>query len=265
MKNITNITNITGHIADCLAFLSILPIERFLTDSKQAGFSQSAHAFPLAGLLLAMPPACILLLLDTLDVAPPVIAILATLALIITTGALHEDGLADTIDGFFGGKNKQDKLKIMKDSHIGSYGVLALIISVLTRILLLWQIILTLDVFASLLVFIAIAALSRTSILWLWVQQEIADEESESLAQNFGKPDNEHLTIAGIFSLPIIFILLLSCGIIPVLLACSFSALAIWSFGLLCYYNIEGIRGDNLGAAQQICEVVLYLSLVAFL
>ena len=92
----------------------------------------AAHA-GLAGLALASGPALLLSFGASAGLPALLVACLAIVALIAVTGAMHEDGLADMADGFGGGSSREEKLAVMRDSRIGTFGVLALLSSVLLR------------------------------------------------------------------------------------------------------------------------------------
>jgi adenosylcobinamide-GDP ribazoletransferase len=90
-------------------------------------------AYPLVGLVVGGVGAGAYLLCDWIAMPPALGAVWTVMAMVLATGALHEDGLADTADGFGGGRSPERKLQIMRDSRIGSYGALALILSVAVR------------------------------------------------------------------------------------------------------------------------------------
>lgn len=110
------------------SFVTILPV----ASSKPAGdgaIARATWALPVAGLLVGLAGALVykISIRFGLTPGPAALLVLATTALI--TGALHEDGLADTADGLGGGRTRERKLEIMRDSRIGTYGVCALILS----------------------------------------------------------------------------------------------------------------------------------------
>ena len=109
-----------------LVWLTRLPLGRFLPGTP-VPLARAAWAFPLAGLAVAMAAAAVLLLADTLGLSAAIAAILAVGMQVWLTGGLHEDGLADYADGC-GGATRARSLEIMRDSRIGSYGVLALLL-----------------------------------------------------------------------------------------------------------------------------------------
>src|SRR5437016_2612899 len=124
----------TGFFAGFLAataFFTRLPV-----DPRPAGLwrlADSAWAFPLVGAGIGAAAAFALLLAQLIGLASWPAALLSVLAGVALTGALHEDGLADTADGFCGGRDREEKLAILRDSRQGSYGVLAIVLSVLLR------------------------------------------------------------------------------------------------------------------------------------
>jgi adenosylcobinamide-GDP ribazoletransferase len=96
--------------------------------------ARAVWAFPLAGFVVGVIGAVIYVVAARAGVPPWPAAALAVAATLGVTGALHEDGLADTADGFGGGTTREDKLAIMRDSRIGTYGVCALILSFIIRV-----------------------------------------------------------------------------------------------------------------------------------
>ena len=110
-------------------------------------------AFPLAGLPVGLVIACAYIGLSWLGLPVLLSAILALTAGVLTTGGLHEDGLADSADGFGGGHNRERKLEIMKDSRIGSYGVLALIMVMSARVVALSSLSASMTAFLGILAF----------------------------------------------------------------------------------------------------------------
>ena len=129
-----------GEFSASIHFLTRLPLPRHeaaaapgATAAAGAGatganLAQAAWAFPLSGFVVGLIAAITYAVADKLVLATWPAAALTLLATLLVTGALHEDGLADTADGFGGGDTRDQKLAIMRDSRIGTYGVCALII-----------------------------------------------------------------------------------------------------------------------------------------
>ena len=115
--------------ARSVAFLSRVPVPQRHFTGHDGRLSRAVRAFPLAGVLIALPAAALAAVLSAIH-APPALLAFAALALqVLVTGALHEDGLSDSADGIGGGRDRDSALAIMKDSRVGSYGAVALILS----------------------------------------------------------------------------------------------------------------------------------------
>ncbi|MGZ5601244.1 MAG: adenosylcobinamide-GDP ribazoletransferase [Methylobacter sp.] len=178
-------------------------------------------------------------------------AILALIAGILITGALHEDGFADICDGFGGGMNKQRIMAIMKDSHIGVYGVLGLLLMLLLKI----------DVLAAMpaasvpSVLLAGHSISRLSPLLLMRRYQYAREHQSKASGAVYKPNLRELAFAATAALLPFALLpaLLLSAIIPALITTLL-------LGHYFYRRIGGYTGDCLGASQQVAETVFYLS-----
>ncbi len=186
----------------------------------------------------------------------PVSVALSMTATILLTGGFHEDGFSDVCDAFGGGWNRERILQIMKDSRIGAYGVLGLILILGTKFLALAS----LPVSMIPAVMVAGHALSRFSPALLTVTHEYAraDQNSKSGAVA-NKTSFSDLFLAALF------------GFSPLILFMNWKILlalppmAIAHLWLARYYNkwIGGYTGDCLGTCQQVGEMVFYLSLLA--
>ena len=133
-----------------------------------------------------------------LHIPPLVAAALAVLATMILTGGLHEDGLADTVDGFGGGATAARKLEIMDDSRIGTFGVAALVFSILFRVAALASL-MPLGAFRAALVLVAAEAVSRAAMVRLW--QELPAARLGGLAHETGPPDQQAMVVALVIGL----------------------------------------------------------------
>ena len=112
-----------------LAFLSRVPVPSSVFAGDDRNLGRVARAFPAAGFLIALPASLAFGLLLSIHVDPLLAALIALTVQTLTTGALHEDGLSDTADGLGGGRDREQSLAIMKDSRIGTYGAIALVLS----------------------------------------------------------------------------------------------------------------------------------------
>jgi adenosylcobinamide-GDP ribazoletransferase len=149
-------------LAAALSLLTRLPIGWLFPPNAEINHARAIWAYPIVGALVGLIGAAIYAACHSLGL-PPALAALWTLAgMLLTTGALHEDGLADTADGFGGGRTSERKLEIMRDSRIGSYGALALLLSTAIRVTTITTLAHPSAVTASL---IAAGLLARTGML----------------------------------------------------------------------------------------------------
>lgn len=180
--------------------------------------------------------------------------ILALICGIILTGAFHEDGFADVCDGFGGGYDKQRILEIMRDSQIGAYGALGLLLLMSLKISLLS----TLPATSVPLLLLAGHSISRFQPLLLMRRYDYARSDNSKGSAAVFKPGIQDLLFAGTIALlPLLFLPPVYCLAIPVIL------LANWRLGRYFYRHIGGYTGDCLGTSQQVAEIVFYLSVSA--
>lgn len=233
-----------------LSFYTRLPHPQTL-DYKQ--LPQAAVYLPLIGWLVGGFCALVFYLADLLWPQTTAV-ILSLIAGILLTGALHEDGFADVCDGFGGGMSKQRIMEIMKDSHIGVYGLLGLLLILLLKISVLGS----MPADAVPLALLAGHSISRLSPLLLMQRYEYARENVSKASGAVYKPNFRELVFATVIALLPLALLPALCvlAIIPVL----FAALLL---GHYFYRRIDGYTGDCLGASQQIAETIFYLSVSA--
>jgi adenosylcobinamide-GDP ribazoletransferase len=193
--------------------------------------------------------------------------ILSMIAGILTTGAFHEDGFADVCDGFGGGWTKEKILLIMKDSAIGAYGAIGLVLlfllkfQVLSDVLHQSEIVNLQSSIKNILLFVvghSVSRLAAISIVFTHLySREDASSKSKPIAQNFTWKEVVGASIFGLLPLVILsfFQWQLLWALIPVFIT---------RFFLARYFQkwIDGYTGDCLGATQQVCEVVFYLSII---
>jgi adenosylcobinamide-GDP ribazoletransferase len=128
---------LVAELLRCLRFYSRLPVPVLASEIDPYGppdFATMPRAVPLAGAVIGAVGAIVLATGHALGLGAWLCAALAVASLTLATGAFHEDGLADTADGFGGGSTPERRLEIMKDSRIGSYGAAALILAYLLRV-----------------------------------------------------------------------------------------------------------------------------------
>lgn len=256
------------HYLLALQFFTCLPVTGAL--ARWVGYSPqmlraSAGHFPGVGLLVGALAALIYALLAGALPATPwtplLAAILSTAATVRLTGGFHEDGLADLADGLGGSADRQRALEIMKDSRVGSFGVLALLLAVLAKVGLLallgsvgWR-----HACAALLLAHAVSrALPLLLIRLLPYVADGASSKSKPLADQIG---NRGLLTAAVWALLALVLagsLLRPSGLGAVLLASAVAFAWMWR---LLRRRLQGFTGDALGATQQACELACYLGL----
>lgn len=248
--------HIRGAWSDFLSamqFLTRIPMPSRPYDG--GSLARSVKFFPLVGLVVGGGAALLHLLLVA-HLSRLAAAFALVLYSVLVTGGLHEDGLADAADGFGGGSSREKILLILRDSRIGSYGGLALVFSLLGRVILIASLPLTL-VPCTL---IAANVLSRWTVLplsyFLSPARTPASVEVDGQGARIARHTSTAALIGGtIFSFAIAAALLRTRSVAPILgvmvLACLTGA----------YYKkrIGGVTGDCFGATIQLAEIGCYL------
>lgn len=223
-------------------------------DSNVPKLASAVWFFPIIGIPIGLLVGLTYIGTYNLGVSPILASILAFCIGILVTGAMHEDGLADCADGFGGGQNKQTKLTIMRDSRIGSFGVLALIFIIFTRIVSLSNLPPHQEVLFAV---IALAMISR--LVMVCSLFFLTPARDEGLGKDAGEPSITSLVAAAFICVPIVFL----CGLYMVACLTIMILIAVL-FGWLVKSQIGGQTGDTCGAAQLITETAGYILLVTF-
>jgi len=216
-----------------------------------ADVARAAWAFPIAGFVVGLIGAVVYGLGHRIGLPPWPAAALAVAATIAATVGLHEDGLADTADGFGGGKTREQKLAIMRDSRIGTYGVCALTLSILLRVGALASLA---DPAAVALALIAAHGAARAALPAFMFF--LPPARSDGLAFDAGAPPQWSVMIAAAVGV----VMLIGClgfglGVVALLTIGIVAALMTW----LSLAQIGGQTGDVLGALEQASEIVVLL------
>jgi adenosylcobinamide-GDP ribazoletransferase len=256
-------SSIITDTARAIGFLTRLPVPPRYFDGHDGSLKQTARAFPIAGAIALLPASFFLAVSLWLGFPALLAATIAVAISIGTTGALHEDGLADVADGFFGGKDMPQRLEIMRDSRLGTYGVLMLAISVVLKISALSSL-LSLGGTTAALGALAAGAGARVAMVWHWA--ELGSARPGGVADTSGSPDEESLGFAMVSGIPLAFVLALyGFGLSATILAGVLAAIASIAFVRLCRDKIGGFTGDTLGAASQIAEIAILIALACSL
>ncbi|WP_084731217.1 adenosylcobinamide-GDP ribazoletransferase [Microvirga vignae] len=258
---------VTIDLACCLRFYSRLPVPALPCEQNPHAlpdFPRLARVLPLAGLVLGVVPALTMAGALWLDLGPWLAAVLAVSVMTLTTGAFHEDGLADTADSF-GGATRERRLDIMRDSRIGTFGAAALILALVLRIGALATLISRTDGVAAAAAILGIAALCRTAGLMPLVFLPPARLEGASYA--VGQPPRDTFWFAaGLAGVAAITLGVL--GSLPfsgIILMIALSALSGYGMIRFADHHIGGQTGDIAGATQQIAEIAALIGLLTVL
>jgi adenosylcobinamide-GDP ribazoletransferase len=240
-----------------LRFFTRLPVPSWVGHSAEQ-LNRAARYFPLVGILVGAIGASITLAAAALW--PPQVAVLLGMAAtLVATGAFHEDGLADSIDGFGGGWTRTDVLRIMKDSRIGSYGAIGIGLALLLKFEALTALLGAVPPAPTFfLMLIAGHAISRFTATTLIHFLDYARDDDSSKAKPLAtRMDAGGLVLAALFGLaPCLFL-----PLPQVAVALALVALVTLLAARYFVKRIGGYTGDCLGATQQLTELAFYLGM----
>ena len=263
---------ITGKLANWVGF-------------SPAAFKASAAHFPGVGVLVGAVAAGVfsglLALLPDAVFSPLIAAALSTVVTVMMTGGFHEDGLADVADGLGGSLERERALDIMKDSRVGAFGAMSLVLALLCKVALLallgsvegaptgWAGLSASESTGSLFTgwygagaLLAGHTVSRTLPLllvrWLPHVGDTAASKSKPLADHITLG---RLSVAFLWCFSVLALVFIAYSAIYLVVSCSLSVLALLWMGRLFSRRLKGFTGDCLGATQQVCEIAFYLGL----
>jgi adenosylcobinamide-GDP ribazoletransferase len=263
-----------------IQFFTRIPITGRLAD--WVGFSPemlrtSAAHFPGIGVVVGGVAAAVFTLLQMLlpdtTFTPLVAAVFSTIATVLLTGGFHEDGLADVADGLGGSYDRERALEIMKDSRVGAFGAMALVLALLCKVALLallgsvegipaagetspfngWYVCVALwtgHIVSRGLPLVVIRQLAHVG--------DTARSKSKPLADQIS---SNSLLIAFVWCFGALALSSLALDAINLIVACSFSVVALLAMLRFFKRRLQGFTGDCLGTTQQVCEIAFYLGL----
>jgi adenosylcobinamide-GDP ribazoletransferase len=240
-------------LRNAVAFLTRLPMPH-PQGAMPANFIRAQRVFPLVGAAIGAVVGLVCLGLRAAGLPDLAAAALALGAGALLTGALHEDGLADVADGFGGGRDVAAKLEIMRDSRLGTYGALILMVSFVAKLS-------ALAVLPDGFVvrgLIAAHALARGVLPAMAMSLPYA--RKDGLAANAGRPDFATAATAAALAL---VIALLSLPWIEAFCAALLAAACAIGMAWLAQRQIGGQTGDVLGGTEQLVETAILLLLAA--
>jgi adenosylcobinamide-GDP ribazoletransferase len=244
---------VMGRLLTAVAFLTRVPVRNAACTPEAIG--RSASVFPVVGALLGI--AEVIALWVCRQALPPTLtAIVIVLTGIVLTGALHLDGLADMADGFGGGRTRDDVLRIMRDHQIGTYGAIALLMTLLLQI----------GAIASLIErdlaghFLVVApAASRWAMVLLARRLPYARPDA-----GLGRALTDHLHDRDVWASTALVLAIVTAvarwsGLVSLAVTLALTA----GVGFVCWRRIGGVTGDTLGANAVLCETMVLVVAVA--
>jgi adenosylcobinamide-GDP ribazoletransferase len=247
--------NIKQDLAAALVLLTRIPLRWNRFSDKAPDFNAAVWAFPVVGSVVGIVGAVAFALASGYGLPGLVSGALAVTAMVLLTGAFHEDGLADVADGFGGGKTAARKLEIMRDSRVGAYGVIAIVLAMILRVGGLSD--LTPGEAAA--AMIVAAMLSR--LVMVYVMRYMPPARQDGLAHDTGKPELPPILVGTGLTFVVSFFLLGPSATI----ACFIAAFGIAAgIGAIARQQINGFTGDVLGATQQLADIAVILFLVGY-
>ncbi|MCA8867740.1 MAG: adenosylcobinamide-GDP ribazoletransferase [Rhodobacteraceae bacterium] len=242
-----------GDILVALGLLSRIPVS---VDPELAvtRAATATWAYPLVGAVLGGLAGLVGSILLELNLPSGMAAALALGVLVLLSGAMHEDGLADCADGLGGGHDRERRLEIMKDSRIGAFGAVALVIVLLAR----WAGLGSLAPVGLFWPMLAIGAVSRLPMILAMYGMQPA--RADGLSAGVGTPPPGSVLAALGIGLAIAVLTLGGVGFLVLLIACLAPLPLFW----LAQERIGGQTGDILGGSQQLAEIAALATLAAW-
>lgn len=243
-------------LALAVQFLTRLPV-RVTSAFSTERLAASVRHYPLVGMFVGSIAA--LAYASAQMLFPPVLAVLISTALVLlVTGAFHEDGLADTFDGIGGGVTREQSLAIMKDSRVGVYGALVLIVALAIKIA-------TLSVLLPIVAIVSLVAahgLSRWSSIVVIATSNYVREQGtgKPTAEGISRPGLIYASAVGLTCLALVYFVLTPAAALGGSVGLASGHLLM---RLFFERKIGGYTGDCLGATQQASEIGMYLGILA--
>lgn len=242
--------DIFADIRMAVSFVTIVPVAS-QNPVDDGAIARATWALPVAGLLVGLAGALAYTIASRFGLTPSLAALLALAATALVTGALHEDGLADTADGLGGGRTRERKLEIMRDSRIGTYGTCALILSFGLR----WSALAAIaDPWAVMLALCAAHAAARAGVPAF--MSLVPPARTDGLSAGAGSPPGRSVAIACVIGTLVVALALGPAKTFVGLILVSLGGLLL---ARLAVRQIGGQTGDILGAFEQTGEILILL------
>lgn len=249
-----------------LRFYSRLPVAPKAGAADAYGppdLDRIAYAIPLAGAVIGLIGGATLLLGHWAGFGTDPAAVLAVAVMVLATGAVHEDGLADTADGFGGGRDPARRLEIMRDSRIGTYGASALGLTLLLKVTCLATLVSVAGPWRAALTLAAAAAVSRAAGILLL--RALPPARTDGASAGVGQPSPEAAASCALVGALVAALVLVPCfGVGATFAGLIAPLLALGAMVRLSQHMIGGQTGDVAGATQQVAEIAFLLGVLIF-
>jgi adenosylcobinamide-GDP ribazoletransferase len=216
---------------------------------------RASWALPVAGIVVGAAGAAAFWAATALRLPATIAAALALVATLLLTGSLHEDGLADTADGFGGGWDRTRKLEIMRDSRLGAYGACAIAMSLLLR----WAALAAMASPVRAAAALVAAHVSARAVLPAFMHV-VPPARVDGLSARAGQPALRAAAAAAFVG---VLTLALTMGFTAAVMGLLLAMIAGFLTAGLCLRQIGGQTGDVLGALEQVVEIIILLTAVA--
>ncbi|MGI6114163.1 MAG: adenosylcobinamide-GDP ribazoletransferase [Mahellales bacterium] len=224
-------------------------------DIKEDDFSRGIVFFPVVGLTVGAVAALAYWVVDGLFLSVPIAVIAALIAQALVTGAMHLDGLGDTFDGLFCNKDRDTMLQVMKDSRLGSNGLLAIVFALLLKLFMLWE----LGPGSLPVVLITMTMAGRWGIITACCTFTGVKGRKRGLGDLcLEGTGTAQLVWGGLLTLILMALFLKALAVVIVMIILVFALLA----AKLIERRLGGMTGDTLGAVNEICEIVFLFTLL---
>ncbi|MFZ3018869.1 MAG: adenosylcobinamide-GDP ribazoletransferase [Gallionella sp.] len=245
-------------------FFTRLPVPAWVGHSAQQ-LEQAARYLPLVGMLVGTIAAAVLYLAAL--VLPLSLAVgLSMVAGILATGAFHEDGLSDFADGFGGGHTKEKMLAIMKDSRVGAYGAIAIVLVLLLKYQALVELCGKHSLLFAAAALIAAHSVSRLMAASIMLTQRYVREDDSARAKPAAQLSHASFTVALLTGIAALGLLYVAGANAATVFSAAIAALLVRAYlAWRLRRRLGGYTGDCLGAVQQLTEIAFYLGLLAAL
>lgn len=257
---------IFGDLALALRFFSRLPVPPIPGEEAPFGappLPRIAYAVPLAGVVIALVGGAVMIAAHLLGLPPLLACAFAVAALVLATGAFHEDGLADTADGLGGGRDRDHRLAILRDSRIGTFGGCALGLSLLMRVAALEALLSTAGPLRALLALVAAEAGSRVAGLMLL--QSLPAARTDGAGASAGVPGPDGIAACMLVGAGVVAVCVVPAFGVSAAFAALLAPVGAWLFfHRLANRLIGGQTGDVAGATQQVAEIAILTGVLIF-